>query len=199
MHLFFTSFVDRTVYTVLILMGGSVPMKRVLAGMIVLFVILPLIALDAFAAEGVIRIVLREDGEVTVCLVGVPEGDHHRLLDAYGGGEVSFDDSLSNELAAWLAQKKRDGITKSLENGVAEFTGLEEGLYLVAQTKGEKGKEKFAPFLVSIPWDGNMWQVEVTPMPPEPPQTGDGIFFFLCMFVLSAGILALKAAPWQKK
>ena len=49
---------------------------------------------------------------------------------------------------------------------MAGFSGLEEGIYLVVQTKAAKGYEMFSPFLISLPMRENgQWKYQVEAMP----------------------------------
>lgn len=193
-HLFFTAFVVMVVYTGTILGKGSVPVKRKLIVSVLLCVLLLSVRMDAWAMEGKITVRTAEACHVTIYKVAAPEGMNYRLLECYGGGLMTFDDTLSPDLAAWLAGRVKDGITKETEQGAAEFFDLEEGLYLVVQT-GDT--ETFAPFFVSIPWDGSMWQVEVTPFPEESPQTGDEIYAYFVLWIVSAMAVVLVQRKWH--
>ena len=186
MHLFFAYFVAQCVYTVLILLRGSVSMKGKLLGIFVVLLLVPVMVLDVFAASGSLRVRTEQKGQVEVCFVAEANGPVYQLLDEYGGGRLTFDDTLSPELALWLANRSQEGIKENTDAGVAVFTDLQEGLYLVKQTEGER---TFAPFLVSIPWDGSMWDLEVTPISAEQPQTGDDIICSLVIWIAAAGTL----------
>ena len=145
---------------------------------------------DARAAEG--EIILRTENacQVTLYPVATPEGQDYRMMQEYGGGKITFDDTLSGELAAWLAKKAQGGLTEKTDNGILRFPDLQEGLYLIVQTEAEANCSPFEPFLISIPWDGSQWQVEITPLPEEVPQTGDAIFRHLIIMLLSAATAA---------
>ena len=157
-------------------------MKRGLFLLIVLCLMLQGVILRGYGAEGEISVRTVKKCQVSLYQVAVPEGCNYRLETRYGGGLLTFDDTLSSDLAAWLSQRAENGITQEMEQGIVRFSNLEEGLYLVVQTDAEETLEKFAPFLVCIPWDGSMWQVEVTPFPEEVPRTGDR--FWLTLIVL---------------
>lgn len=152
--------------------------KRIF-GMLLAAALLGALAVPAAAAanDGVIRVTVGRDdsGEVTLYKVGEFITGGFQLDDAYGGGTVTDLDSLSDELAAWLAQKAGVGTVQQARDGVCTFQGLSEGLYLVVQTRAAAGYEAFQPFLVSVPWDGNMWELDVKPILKEaqPPKTGD--------------------------
>ena len=161
-------------------------MRKILVLMAVCF----LLPVTANAAEGEIRVRTERACQISVTMVAKPEGTDYRLLDTYGGGLLAFDDTLSSDLAAWLTNKTQNAEGKETEQGIAVFSGLEEGLYLVTHTGGEN---PFLPFLVCIPWDGAMWQVEVTPFPEEMPQTGDEIAgSVMLLFSSASGLLVLK-------
>lgn len=80
-------------------------------------------------------------------------------------------DNLEDEL---LAEKLKAEINASTvgvaqtigTDGTAGFSGLEEGVYLVVQTKTAKGYEMFSPFLVSLPMmEDGQWKYQVEAMP----------------------------------
>lgn len=170
-------------------------MKRKLIVSVLLCVLLLSVRMDVWAMEGKITVRTAEACHVTIYKVAAPEGMNYRLLECYGGGRMTFDDTLSPDLAAWLAGRVKDGIIKETEQRIAEFFNLEEGLYLVVQT-GEAENGRFEPFLVSIPWDGSMWQVEVTPFPEESPQTGDEIYAYFVLWIVSVMGVVLVQRKW---
>ena len=80
-------------------------------------------------------------------------------------------DNLEDEL---LAEKLKAeigastvGVAQTIgADGTAGFSGLEEGIYLVVQTKAANGYEMFSPFLVSLPMRENgQWKYQVEAMP----------------------------------
>lgn len=167
-------------------------MRRKLVCLIFTFLLLMTVCISALAATGTVRIDIGGKGEITLYSVGKAEGDGYRLSESYGGGFVTFDDILSPDLAAWLAQRGKNGISQETEQGSAAFTGVEEGLYLVVQTGEREGYYAFNPFLISMPWDGNMWEIDASPKmeqrPTETPQTGEdsGLVPAIGAMILSA-------------
>ena len=116
-------------------------------------------------------------GEVALYYVAEPLDAGYRLGEAYGGGIIRKEDACSPELAFWLADRESaGGVCRKLDpQGMAEFTGLEEGLYLVIQTAAPQGWYCAAPFLVPVPLDGQ-WEVLAYPkssvLLTESPRTG---------------------------
>ena len=155
----------------------------ILFSMVVMIV---LIGVPVNAAEGTIRV--KSDGQkVTLSYLGQPEATGFRLLEHYGGGYLTFDDTLSPELAAWFSQKADTEISGTGEKDGTVFRGLQEGLYLVQGIPGV-----FEPFMVTLPWDGFYWEVELDPMNSTSPQTGDtvGIAIF-AMAASGAGVTVI--------
>ena len=146
-----------------------------------LFMVLP-----AAAKEGTIYL-NTEAENASVHKLGTQEATGFRLTDSYGGGYLTYDDTLSPELALWFSGKAGEGIIGSRADRELIFGGLTEGLYLVKSEANE-----FAPFLVAIPWDGYHWELELNPTDAAVPQTGDGIGFALFSMAASgAGITLL--------
>lgn len=67
--------------------------------------------------------------------------------------------------------------TVNIKDGVASFTDLDTGLYLIIQETASTGYSVLSPFLVSVPyWDGDQYQYKVdakvkTELEKEPPET----------------------------
>lgn len=171
---------------------------------------LTMVGLSASAAgTGSISVDLGGEGTVTLYKVGEFINGGFLLGEAYGGGVITDMDSLSAELAVWLAQKADKGTTKQAENGMCKFPDLSEGLYLVVQTEATVGQYSFQPFLASVPWDGNIWDIEAKPklqaVPTATPKTGDEstVFFALFGMTLSLGGMAVclmqKRADFKKR
>jgi hypothetical protein len=74
---------------------------------------------------------------------------------------------LAQSLADYAKGEELTYVTQDLdENGQVSFENLELGVYLVVQTKAEKGFSKADPFLVTIPMtegDSYVYQVDATP------------------------------------
>ena len=155
-------------------------MIRKMALWLVIAVFVLHFALPAGAAEGKI-LVKTEDPSVTVIFLGTPEGNGFRLEEIYGGGYLTFDDTLLPELASWFAGKASAGFSGEQQGDCVAYFGLEEGLYLVRSEEGA-----FSPFMVPLPWDGYQWTVTVNPQEETIPQTGDPV---------GVAILAM-AASW---
>ena len=174
-------------------------MRKVTVILWALAIILSL-RLPAFASGGTIRVDAGEDAEVTLFRVGSLERDGYRLTDEHGGGKVTFDDVLLPELAAWLAQRAKGGISRETKQGIAEYTGLSEGLYLAVQTDG---KDAFPPVLISLPWDGDVWNLDIhphgEPSVPDSPKTGDrGLVIWSSLF-MTAAMIGLLVIGSRKK
>lgn len=178
-------------------MGRKWIMLLLLAAMI------GVICLPVSSASGTIRVDIGGEGAVTLYRVGSLERDHYRLSDEHGGGSITFDDILSPELAAWLAMRSVGGISRETEQGIAEFTGLAEGLYLAVQTGEREGYACFEPFLISLPWDGETWILDARPqmelLPANTPQTGDRAGVVWSSLIMSAAMLGLLIIGSRKK
>lgn len=150
-----------------------------------------LFSVSALASQlGSIR-VETEGGTVALYRVGDFEETHFRLLPAYGGNTVTFDEILSSELAEELAAIAQGGHVKAADiYGQVLFTDREPGLYLLIQRTAPEGYAPFAPFLVSLPWDGDQWEVRAQPkLDEEQPKTGDerSPMTWLGTLILAAG------------
>lgn len=146
--------------------------------------LLPYLGMQAAAAEmGSIRVTLQKDGEAvpggTVVLhrAGQRVSDGYRIVDAFGGGIVREEDAMSPHLAKWLVELGGDmGTAQAVDaGGSVEFTGLEEGLYLLVQTESGGDFQTVRPFLVTLPYEGQ-WNIQAYPkaqkIVTEPPATG---------------------------
>ena len=167
-------------------------LRKILCVVFGLAVLLGSTSALAAPRTGTIGIMLEREGAVTLYRVGDAGESSYRLLDCYGGMEVSFDDILSPDLAAWLAQEVTGGTERKAVDGLVTFTELEQGVYLLVQTSAP-GYYPFSPFLVSIPWDGDQWSVQANPkiaeLLEEIPHTGDnGILFAAMALMLVSGL-----------
>lgn len=101
-------------------------------------------------------------GTVALYKIGQINGQSFCLYPEYGGGNLSENDILSSNLAAWLSEEAANGHIKATDiGGNVAFENLDAGLYLIAQPSTPSGQTPFEPFLVAIPWDGYVWQVDV--------------------------------------
>lgn len=137
----------------------------------------------AAEGDGSIRISLnygsRKTGLGAVMLYRVAEaaGQAYKLGDAFGGGLIKGEDIHAPELAGWLAEAAGEEGTRRLldADGTAEFSHLEQGLYLVVQTEPPEGYHAFSPFLIPMPYAGQ-WEVQTNPktqrLLTESPKTG---------------------------
>lgn len=176
--------------------------RRIRIG-ISLFALLVLLTINATAAQQGCISVITKGGLVALYRVGDFEETHFRLSDDYGGGTVSFDEFLAPEFAAELVQLARNGYVKAADlTGTVEFSGREAGLYLVVQRSAPQGYEPFAPFLVSLPWDGDLWEVRAEPKLEEvQPQTGDQAHpdrWFAVMCLCGAGLIWCISQGWEE-
>lgn len=142
------------------------------------------LAVPARAAEetGTIRVTLQNgetlvpDGAVSLYLVAEPMDGDYRLTDTFGGGVIRGGEALSPALARWLGEMTgTEGWEKELDGlGSAEYRDLDEGLYLLVQSRRSTGYFTMEPMLVQIPCQGQ-WHVQSYPMMQEItlPPTGD--------------------------
>ena len=138
------------------------------------------------------------DGSVIFRLAARPEGEHYRLLDAFGGGIIRREDMVSDALALWLAETvRREETARILDaDGSACFTNLEEGLYLLVQGEEIQWMDPFEPILIPMPSNGQ-WQLSAWPQQrlilAQCPQTGQPITLLLAAMGLifsSMGLIA---------
>lgn len=134
--------------------------RRTLASMLSIG-ILVILAIPVAAQTGSIR-VETTGGTVALYKVGDINGQSICLHEEYGGGTLEEDDILSSNLAAWLNERVKNGHIKDTDIwGDTIFDGLEPGLYLIAQPSTPSGQNPFDPFLIAMPWDGYVWEVNV--------------------------------------
>lgn len=166
--------------------------------------------LRCFAAEeGSIRVWLGQEGQVisggSVVLyqVGQPISGGYRLDEEFGGGAVTWEDSSSMALAAWLAEQAEFG-GKEIQldaDGYGDFTGLPQGLYLLVQGQSVPGYRAMEPFLVEMPYEGQ-WELQANPrmrkIPEVTPETGDGFFPVLACYAMAASGLGIAILARRK-
>ena len=172
--------------------------RRTLTSIICIAVLLCL-TIPAMALQtGRIR-VETNGGTVALYRVGQINGQGFLLLEAYGGGYLDQGDILSNNLAAWLNEQAKNGHIKATDVwGNAEFDDVETGLYLIAQPSTPSGQEAFAPFLVAMPWDGYVWDINLDL--DQLPQTGEtnAPAIWICTMLISAlGIAICMQYRWK--
>ena len=174
--------------------------KKILCVMLFM-VMCSMLCLQAYAGTGTIRVHIGGAGEVTLYRVGIPDGEFFRLTDEHGGGLVTFDDILAPELAAWLATRSAGGVPRTAKDGIAEFSGLSEGLYLAVQTEGRNGI--IDPVLIILPWDGETWYLDVKPQNEEItekiPKTWDKGIVVISSWVMAAAMLGLLVIGSRKR
>lgn len=167
----------------------------------ILITVLVLLGLESESAAatqtGSIRVDLRFDsGSVTLYKVGSPISGGYMLRQEFGGGIISKKDVSSGVLAQWLEeQTESEGWTLPAdEQGYADFSRLEEGLYLLVQTQAANGYYPFQPFLVELPYEGQ-WHIQANPKmeeyPTEQPQTGQSMAPFFWMGGMTASGIGL--------
>lgn len=167
-------------------------MRRRLLCILFAAMVLLNLGMQAQAAEvtGSIRVILNKgntavsNGEVTLYRVGMEISGGYRLTEAFGGGIIKEEDTLSPALAQWLAEKAGEGgIPRILDaDGCAEFSRLSGGLYLLVQNETGEGYYPIAPFLIPLPYEGE-WDIQANPklqqILAESPQTGQSPMPFL--------------------
>ena len=170
-------------------------MNKVFRYFILSILLLLMLLLPASASQYGSILVQVRGGAVALYPVGRINGQGYVLNAEYGGEAVTPDQMLTPELALMLDGKSKSGIIKAPDlNGHVLFADLEPGLYLLAQRSAPLESELFQPFLVSIPWDGDCWDVRVDTRQPEAlPVTGDRqitSLWTLCLVLSALGIVA---------
>ena len=180
--------------------------------------------------KGSITVSMRFDGEavpggsLTLYWVGevsqddgnysfVPTGDFTGWGSAFGALDSAEENARTAQSLKTFAQSQEppiSGIEKQIgKDGMAKFTNLEQGLYLLVQTQAAPGYSPVNPFLVSIPYEVKgeycydvdaqaKMELEQLPKPPEKPggklpQTGQ---LNWPVPVLAAAGLGLFAIGW---
>ena len=151
--------------------------------------------------KGSITVSMRFDGEavpggsLTLYWVGevsqddgnysfVPTGDFTGWGSAFGALDSAEENARTAQSLKTFAQSQEppiSGIEKQIgKDGMAKFTNLEQGLYLLVQTQAAPGYSPVNPFLVSIPYEVKgeycydvdaqaKMELEQLPKPPEKP------------------------------
>ena len=157
--------------------------RRVLAALTAAVLVLALQTAGRAAGVGSLKLQLAGGGrpirnaEVALYRTGTAVVGGYRLTEEFGGGFVSEADVLYPELADWLARDAGGtGLRQRTDDrGEAFFSALEEGLYLVVQVGEAGGYRPFAPFVIIIPWDGEVWDITAAPKMEgaDTPETAD--------------------------
>ena len=168
--------------------------RKLICLLLAIWILMGSVTASAAGETGTIRVLLGQKGKVTLYRVGSFTEGGCRLLKIYGGGELSFDDLLSQDMAQWLAEKAVNGTTKKTVNGTVTFSDVEVGIYLVVHKQAAEGYLPFAPFIITMPWDGDQWNMEAKPkITTEIPKTGDFVLFpALTMLLSGSGLLMLR-------
>ena len=143
------------------------------------------------------------NGAVTLYRVGIHTDGGYRLLDRYGGGVVRSEDVHSGNLAYWLRELAGGGKEMLLDvDGRVVFSGVEKGLYLLAQTQRMDGFYPFRAFLAEVP-AGNQWtrhyEPSVMPITDEPPCTGDMTLPLAILSMALSGGGLVCCGLWNRK
>lgn len=159
-------------------------MKKIILLCLVCLLFMGMIPEAIAEGPGSLRIELDAGGkkiegtEVRLYKAGVPIQGGYLLEKEFGGGYVTDMDVMLPALAQWLAEKEGKYCSQKTDGkGIAAFYGLEEGLYLVKQEDSPENGMVFSPFLITLPWDGNVWEISASPKLERPsapmPDTSD--------------------------
>lgn len=137
-------------------------------------------------------------GTVALYKVGQINGQSIHLYEEYGGGIVGEMDILSDNLAGWLNERAQNGHIKDTDIwGDTLFENLSPGLYLVTQPSTPSGQQPFEPFLIIMPWDGDMWEITVDLE--MLPQTGSSIVPDIWILAMLLSALGVGTCIWYRK
>ncbi len=122
--------------------------------------------LPDLSAKGTIKITMKKDGKAVpggefeiYHIANISESNRslkYAFTNDFKNCTVSLDNIESNEFASamesYIKSNKISGIRKNVaDNGIAEFTQLETGIYFVMQNEAAKGYSKANSFTVSLP------------------------------------------------
>lgn len=166
-----------------------------------------ILALSAFPASaagpGLIQVMPQEQGEpvsggeVTLYAIGKAVEDGYRLSAELADWTVDITEIFDPDLAWWLAENIRtEGISKAVgDAGSVEYSGLEEGVYLMIQSRAAPGYQPFRPYIVVLPMSGQEWKAPTCPkvkrLSGDNPKTGD-----VGLVMAGAGMAVSGAGLW---
>ena len=121
-------------------------------------------------------------------------------LDKLGLNNLIQDNTMMKDYLTYQMMNEF-GVAAPLSSFVyITVNGEDWGLYLAVETGGTG---EFAPFLISLPWDGDTWNLDVKPerdgIPAEIPQTGDKSVVVISSWVMAAAMLGLLVIGSRKK
>lgn len=95
------------------------------------------------------------DGCVSIWRVASEADGSWQYADAYASCTLALsqdENELSEALYRFTLENGIFGSEAVITSEAAEFSGLQAGLYLVAQTRSSSGCEDFMPFLIGLPY-----------------------------------------------
>ena len=171
--------------------------RRIMAMVLCTWICLAMAVSAAATETGSIQI-KTTGGTVGLYKVGQINGQAVRLFEEYGGGIVSEIDILSENLAGWLSERAQNGHIKDTDIwGDTLYDGLSAGLYLITQPSTPSGQQPFEPFLIVMPWDGDMWEITVDLE--MLPQTGSSIVPDIWIFAMLLSVRGIGTCIWYRK
>lgn len=176
--------------------------RRVVCGVVLCLGLLGQIPLvQAWTEKGELQVMVDfeddrvHDCEISIYKVAERSEEDYKLLQSLGGGLVKSRDVQSPVLAKWLVELiEGEGIPRILDaDGIAYYTGLDDGLYLITQGKWDSLDIGFDPILVPIPYMGSMIvgvKPKMNQLITESPKTGD----YFSPLVAAMGIVLCSLA-----
>ncbi len=152
---------------------GRKGVVAILSAMLVLRLVIPA---AAAGEQGTIRVTTEPglaDSSILLCCVGQIHAGGLQLNEDFGGGYVAGQDMQTRTLVNWLEELAENGTVKQFDqDGIAMFTGLAEGVYLLVQKQGAPGYYAMEPMLVSLPERDGSWLVQAYPKIQQKPYDG---------------------------